>query len=191
MEENAVKKLAGVLKVLVLIAFGCNLLVLPLVPGLVGMALVEPRSILIAALTGQGGQNAVALFFGCCWQYLFRVWRVVPAGVLTAFLLFCAGNTAYILWQGKHILDTVIAGRPFQRSNARSMRRMAVSCGLIALAALVRLIWSLCYYGSVAPLFTYNALFVPLFTVGALLCLVISALFLQAAVLREDSDLTI
>ena len=131
------------------------------------------------------------LFFAACWQYLFRVWRVAPAGVLTAFLLFCACNTAYILWQGKRILDTVMAGLPFQRANAKSMGRIAVSCGLIALAALVRLVWSLFYYGSATPLFTYNALFVPLFTVGALLCLVISALFQQAAVLREDSDLTI
>ena len=191
MEENRVKRLAGVLKILVLIAFVCNLLILPLIPGLVIMGFEGGRTLLLAALTGQESENAVALFLGCCWQALPRVWRWAPAGVLTAFLLFCAGNTAYILWQGKRILDTVRAGLPFQRANARSMRRVAASCGLIALAALVRLIWGLFYYVSPAPLFTYNALFVPLFTVGALLCLVISALVGQAAVLREDSDLTI
>ena len=191
MEQNAAEKLARVLRVLVLIAFVGNLLILPLIPGLVIMDFEGARNLLLAAITGRESENAVAIFFGCCWQALVRVWRAPPAGMLAAFLLFCAGNTAYILWQGKRILDTVMAGLPFQRSNARSMGRIAASCGLIALAALVRLIWGFFYYGSPAPLFTYNALFVPFFTVGALLCLVLSALFQQAAVLREDSDLTI
>ena len=53
MEQNAVKKLAGVLKVLVLIAFVCNLLILPLVPGLVGIGLDGTRTLFMAALTGQ------------------------------------------------------------------------------------------------------------------------------------------
>ncbi len=47
------------------------------------------------------------------------------------------------------------------------------------------------YYGSVAPLLTYNALFVPIFILGGLLCLVMSALFRQAAELKAENDLTI
>ena len=37
MEKTSVQKLAGVLKVLVTVTFVCNLLALPLVPGLVGL----------------------------------------------------------------------------------------------------------------------------------------------------------
>ena len=52
-------------------------------------------------------------------------------------------------------------------------------------------VWGLFYYGSVAPLLTYNALFVPIFILGGLLCLVMSALFRQAAELKAENDLTI
>ena len=41
------------------------------------------------------------------------------------------------------------------------------------------------------PLFTYTALFIPAFFMGGLLFLVMSALFRQAAELKEDQDLTI
>lgn len=40
-------------------------------------------------------------------------------------------------------------------------------------------------------LFTYNTLFIPAFFMGGLLFLVMSALFQQAAELKEDQDLTI
>lgn len=191
MEKTTAQKLAGVLKVLVSVTFLCNLLALPLVPGLVGIGLEGAHTLVDAALTGQESENIVVLFFACCWQYLLRVWRFPMAGVLAAFLLFCGANTAHILWQARRVLDTVMEGLPFQRRNARSMVRAAISCFLIALAALLRLIWGLFYFDSTAPLFSYNTLFIPLFAMGGLLCLVMSALFAQAAVLKEDSDLTI
>lgn len=191
MEKNTVHSLARVLKVLVTIIFVCNLLVLPLVPGLVGIGREGTRALLDAALTGVENENLVSIFFAACWQFLFRIWRFPAEGVLAAFLLFCGVNTAVILWQARRVLDTVIAALPFQRRNAHSLQIAAISCGLIALAALARLIWGFFYYGSAAPLFTYNALFVPIFAMGALLCMVMSALFRQAAALKEDSDLTI
>ena len=45
--------------------------------------------------------------------------------------------------------------------------------------------------GTLAPLFTYTTLFVPAFFMAGLLFLVMSALFGQAAELKEDQDLTI
>ena len=62
---------------------------------------------------------------------------------------------------------------------------------VIAAAALGRVIWGVAHYQSLRPLATYNALFVPLFAMAGLLCLVMSALFRQAAELKEDQDLTI
>lgn len=192
MEKTAAQKLAKVLKVLVTLTLVCNLLILPLVPGLAGLALEGgTRALADAALTASESQNVVVLFFACCWQYLLRVWRFPQAGALAAFLLFCGVNTAHILWQARRVLETVMEGRPFQRRNAQSMVGAAVSCILIALAALVRLLWGFFYYDSMAPLYSYNTLFVPLFAMGALLCMVMSALFRQAAALKEDSDLTI
>ena len=53
------------------------------------------------------------------------------------------------------------------------------------------MLWRLLYFHSPASLFSYNTLFVPLFAMGGLLCMVISALFRQAAELKEENDLTI
>lgn len=190
MEKSTAQGLAGVLKVLVTLTLLCNLLILPLVPGLVGLGRGGLHD--LAALTlGEGPLRSALLFFLACWQYLFRVWREPYTAVLAVFLLFCGVNTAHILWRARQVLETVMESRPFQRRNARSMVGAAVSCALIALAALLRLLWGFFYYDSLAPLFTYNALFIPLFAMGDLLCLVMSALFHQAAVLKEDSDLTI
>ena len=111
--------------------------------------------------------------------------------VLMIFLVFCGGCTAVILWQGRRVLDTILAGDTFTFGNAANLRRAAVCCFLIACAALVRMVWGFFYYASPAPLFTYNALFCPIFGMAGLLCLVMSALFRQAAELKAENDLTI
>ena len=56
---------------------------------------------------------------------------------------------------------------------------------------MIRVVFSIFYYRSPMPLATYNALFVPMFAMGGLLCLVMSALFRQAAELKAENDLTI
>lgn len=188
MEKTGVAKLARFLKVLVTITFICNLLVLPLVPGLAGM-----RGLRALTELGADGQplRQAEVFFFACWQYLWRFWREQYDLVLTLFLLFCGSCTAVILWQARRVLKTIIAGSTFTAENADNMRRAGVCCFLICAAALARVLWGMGYYHSVAPLLTYNALFVPIFLMGALLCMVMSALFRQAAALKEENDLTI
>lgn len=201
MEKTGVSALARVLRVVVLIAFVCNLLVLPLVPGL-------------AALVADGGPQMVARALGAALEVpgyegmglispemfflasLWAVWAGAAGGealpaLLTLFYWLCGGCTAVILWQAKRVLDTILRGSPFQMVNARALKRAAVCCWVIAGAALVRLVLWLWRAGNLAPLFTYTALFVPGFFTAGLLFLVMSALFRQAAELQEDRDLTI
>ncbi len=198
MEKTAVQKLAGVLKILVTITFVCNLIVLPLVPVLVSVAGCQiPLPELLGNLTAEPPLP------GDDWPYFspgLQMFLVVVGAwtenfaftfVLTLFLLFCGICTAVILWQGRRGLGTILTGAPFRAENGVSLRRAAVCCFLIAAAALARVVWGLFYYGSVAPLLTYNALFVPIFILGGLLCLVMSALFRQAAELKAENDLTI
>lgn len=64
-------------------------------------------------------------------------------------------------------------------------------CFCIAAAALVRVAWGVWYFQSIRPVLTYCGLFVPIFFMGGLLFLVMSALFRQAASLKEENDLTI
>lgn len=194
MEKSQTQKLAKVLQVLVTVTFLCNLLALPLVPGVVGISFDTEGWAAFEGLAPY--ENAPwqlpvrvgILFLLACWQYLFRVWREPYAAVLTLFLLACGTCTAVILWQARKVLDTVIAGNPFQAVNAKSLGRAAVCCFVISLAALVRLGHQVAVYGRFTA---YNALFVPVFLMAGLLCLVMSALFRQAAQLKEENDLTI
>ncbi len=195
MNMTAVQKLARALRVLVIITFVCNLIVLVFVPTLAGM-LAENR---------WDGQTLDRLLSGDLGFWLnFTVhswnpviWMLALTGedlywpVLTLFLLSCGTCTAVILWQGKRVLDTVLMGEPFSPDNAKSLRRAAVCCFIISGAALGRLIWGFITYRSVLPLVTYNALFVPVFLMTGLVCMVMSALFRQAAELKADNDLTI
>lgn len=180
MEKSGVVRLALFLKVLVTFTLLCNLLVLPLVPGVVG----------IGALTGIPRLSA-AEFLAACWQYLWRVWREEYTAVLSLFLLFCGICTAVTLWQARGVLDTIVREDTFTMPNARRLKRAAVCCLLISAAALARTVWGLFYYRSMAPVFTYNTVFIPIAFMGGLLCMVMSALFRQAAELKEENDLTI
>ncbi len=195
LEMMSVQKLAKVLKILVNIIFVCNLIALLAVPV---MALLTPREAV------EGGMEGLSYLFGGgtvpdgyipFTMVFFASWLVVwtkgYTAVLTVFLWACGICTAIILWQARRVLDTVLTGETFSLKNAANMKRAAICCLIISVAALARLIWGFFYYKSIAPLLTYNALFVPIFAMGFLLFTVMSALFHQAAELKEENDLTI
>ena len=179
MQSTSVQKIAGTLNSLVIIALICNLIALLIVPGLV-FASPQTRTLLLFSLD--------ISYFLLAWA---AVWGSPCLAVLTLFLLFSGACTAVILWQARRVLNTILRGEPFSMENAVSLRRAAVCGFLISAAALVRVVFSLFYYRSLQPLATYNALFVPLFAMAGLLCLVMSALFRQAAELKAENDLTI
>lgn len=193
MEKTSVQKLAGVLKLLVTITFICNLVALFLVPGCSRLRSLDE---LVEGALYFSNESSLAVaarmvgYFVSAWQ---EVWLFGGpyAAVLTSFLLFCGVCTAVILWQARRVLDTILAGNTFTFENAANMRRAAVCCFLISAAALGRTVWGLCFYRSLMPLLTYNALFVPIFLMVGLLCMVMSALFRQAAELKAENDLTI
>ena len=174
MEDTSALRLARVLKVLITLVFVCNIIALFFVPWLSGLRGVTIFGHLSGYAAPQGDRPAG-----------------IYSAVLTVFLLFCGCCTAVLLWQSRRILGTLAAARPFCRENADAMRRSACCCFLIAAAAFVRTCWGFWFYRSLRPLLTYNALFCPLFLLAGLLGMVISALFRQAAGLKEENDLTI
>ena len=103
MEKTGVQRLASVLKVLVTLTFICNLAALPVVPVLVmigreGLGLLG----LFSSDPGLGG-----------FLLLARAGEMNEYGyVLSVFLVFCGGCTAVILWQGRRVLNTILAQRP-------------------------------------------------------------------------------
>ena len=194
MEKTAVQRLAAVLRTMVLIVFVLNLLCLLFVPVMSvicldrdTMADPEWRKALVWTLQERG-----LLFVGVVCLGGFRsLLEHAPVGVLSLFFWVCGTCTALILWQARSVLDTILAGNPFQLKNARALNRAAVCCWIISGVALLRLLWWLWHDHSAAPFFTYNALFIPAFLMAGLLFQVMSALFRQAAELKEDQDLTI
>ena len=196
MEQTSVQRLARVLRVMVVVVFVCNIIVLFFVPTLAAM-LTENRwdgQTMERLLTGESVGFWLS-FTIHSWNPV--IWMLALTAddlywpVLSLFLLSCGTCTAIILWQGKRVLDTILKGDPFVLDNAKSLKRAAVCCFAISGAALARLIWGFVYYQSIAPLLTYNALFVPIFLMGGLLFMVMSALFRQAAELKAENDLTI
>jgi hypothetical protein len=200
MKEMDGRKLARVLRVLVLITLICNLIALVLVPGAVAFysAGVDLSELVNVATQGDNfffkspGPIGFAAFYGYCLLVSYvNVWRSDCTAVLTVFFWVCDVCTAVILWQAKGVLDSILAEETFTSANASHMKRAAVCCFVISGAALVRTAWGVCCYHSVWPLLTYNFLFVPVFLIAGLVCMVMSALFRQAAELKADQDLTI
>ena len=193
MEKTAVQKLARVLRWCVIIVFVINLLTLTCVPGLASL-LAEGgpervrEAFLLAAVPDRGLGIFLPVFLALA---VLAVWADQMAAAWTVFFWLCGTCTAVALWQAKKVLDTILEGNPFQMKNARALNRAAVCCWIISGVALARLIWWLAHDHSAAPFFTYNTLFVPAFLMAGLLFQVMSALFRQAAELKEDQDLTI
>lgn len=170
MRKRSVKRVAGVLRGLVDITLGCNVLAFFIVPRMVRL-----YSKYWPELAGQPE----------------LLWRNREPLALVLFLWFCGVCTLFILWQARRVLGSVLRETPFCEGNARALRRAAAGSFLIAGAALIRAALRILWRGSLWTLASYNTLFVPLFAMFGLLCLVMSALFRQAAELKAENDLTI
>lgn len=198
METTHVQKIARVLNVLVAVALVCNLIILYLVPVAVmclelseGAGLLGGVAEYLAGFLQAGPDDILSARAAASLLAWVWCWKSPTALVLTLFLLVAGVCTAVILWQGRRVLRTILRGEPFSAENAVSLRRAAVCSFVIAGAALVRVVFNLIHFRSAAPLLSYNALFVPLFAMAGLLCLVMSALFRQAAEIKAENDLTI
>ena len=196
MERTKVQKLARVLRVLVMVTLVVNLLAILMIPGLLyhnPHNLIGGAKEFVGSIVYAGEDDIVAAgIFGVVFSWVLVLMDpgVFPLGGCV-FLLICGVCTAVSLRQALWILDTIQQGNPFQISNAKAMKRAALCCWGISAVALIRLLWELGQLKNIAPFFTYNALFIPVFFMGGLLFLVMSALFRQAAELQEDQTLTI
>ena len=197
MEQTKVQRLAKTLRVLVRIAFVCNLIALFFVPAIVLLSPLElfqfavDRLLNLLRIVPLGEDDIyipTLMLVLSCWQMMWLEPSSLP---YVGFLLLCGVCSAQMLYQARRVLDTILAGTPFVLKNALALKRAAACCWVIAGAALLRMILELIALKNPAPLITYNAAAIPIFLMGGLLFLVMSALFRQAAELQEDQDLTI
>ena len=198
MKEINLQKLIRTLRILVVAAFVCNIIALCSVPVLV---MLSPKGAVEAGLEGLSYLLGLAEMPGGDFIYVpftlryfiswVVVWDTAYTGVLTVFLWICGICTAVILWQAKRVLDNMAQEKPFSYENGRYLKIASRCCYVISVVSLARTVWGFCHYRSLAPLLTYNFLFCPLFLMAGLLFMVMSALFGQAAELKEENDLTI
>ena len=98
-------------------------------------------------------------------------------------ILTSAGLSAlYFVWQLKLIFKTLVGGNPFVSENVTCLRKMSVSCFLIAIIFFVRAVF----------FFTFEiAAIVIVFITGGLFCLTLKDIFKQAVSFKEENDLTV
>lgn len=191
MEKTAVQRLAKILRLLILAMFALNLFCLLLGPVFVRLVPNGELLSMLQYVRENFPDYPVHTLGHLLMAYFLPIWYGWSGVPLFLFFWLCGTCTALILWQARKVLDTILEGKPFQLKNARALNRAAVCCWVISGAALARLLWWLAHDHSAAPFFTYNTLFVPAFLMAGLLFQVMSALFRQAAELKEDQDLTI
>ena len=194
MEQNSTQKLARVLRILVVIVFVCNLLALTAVPLLSFMSLedavkrgMEGLGYLFRAHPVPDEYWPFTLIYFLSW---WVVWGDVGTAIMAVFLWICGISTAIILWQAKKVLDNIVKGSLFSDANAMHLRRAAICSFIISAASLL---WAVCraVMNGVLELLSLSTLFFPVFFLAALLFLVMSALFRQAAEMKAENDLTI
>ena len=190
METGKVYKLARVLRVLMTLCFVCNVIAVFLIPA---SLLMNPENALQGALSYLDGifhpaedDVVMAGVMGSVISW-FWTWQE-PHSLL---LIACGVCTAVILWQGRRVLSTVLSGNPFCMENAVSLRWTALCCFLVSAFSVGRTVWEYVHFGTVFLPYNYSLLLCPMFFMGGLLALVMSALFRQAAGMKAENDLTI
>lgn len=193
MNPVSVQKAARALNLLVWITLVCNLLAFYLVPTIVmqNYTLREGIEPYLSSFFLPGEDDIVAAAVSASFLAWFWVWRSAYTAMLTVFLIVAGICTSLILLQGRRVLRTILLGKSFSAENASSLKHAATCCFAVSIAALVRMVYSICFYHSLRPLLTYNAFFISLFAIAGLLSLVMSSLFRQAAELKDEHDLTI
>lgn len=198
MNKASVQKLAQVVRALIIVLFVINILALLLLPGLFYFAYNNETGLLegvqdgvrdFVALWNYEWDDALVNLMNAPWWIISRASAKVVS--LMLFLWACGICSAVMLWQAKRVVDTIIAENTFSFVNAANMMRACYCCFGISVAAFIRLVWSMIYYHSAMSLFSYNTLFIAVFAVAGLICIVLSAVFRQAAEMKAENDLTI
>jgi len=191
MEHPTIKKITGWLTGLCILLLVCDILLLPLTPAMAYFRLETAAEVGLDGLLAtfrydfdDGLGNLISII-------LAYAWRQPHTAVTSAFLLVCGVCAAVILLQGIRILENLSVGLIFSEKNAVCLKRAAAAGFLISAAAAVRTVCTASWKSVSDALFSYTALFVPLFLMVGLLFLIMSGLFSRAAEMKEENDLTI
>lgn len=120
--------------------------------------------------------------------FIFRLAGRYYSAFTDYYLPFCiifmiaGGFALVILWELRSMFRTVLTGNPFVKENVISLKRMGVCAFLICVCMAVRLIFVVTPAAMVLVL---------VFLVAGLFSLVLSLVFEQAVIYKQENDLTI
>lgn len=98
-------------------------------------------------------------------------------------ILFINGTlSAYILFTLSRMYKTLVSGNPFVKKNVDSFRNISVSCAVIALV----FIWKMIMVPSLSTLIV-----ILVFMIGTLFCHTLKDLFDKAVNYKEENDFTV
>lgn len=97
-------------------------------------------------------------------------------------LMISGACAVYIMYNLKRMFKTLLGGSPFVAENVTSLRKIALSCAVIALIFLAK-----CFF-----LFSFSTLLIfTVFVIGTLFSLTLKDIFKQAIFIKEENDLTV
>lgn len=98
-------------------------------------------------------------------------------------IIFLSGLCCvYILYNLKQMFRSLLVGNPFIDKNVKHLRKIAVTCSIIAMMYVIK-----CFF-----MFTFATLVIAIvFVVGCLFCLTLKDLFKQAINYKTEMELTI
>ncbi len=118
-------------------------------------------------------------------RWLFGWINYSDSNYLIAFsvIIFLSGICcSYILFNLKQMYKSLLVGNPFVDKNVNHLRKIAVSCFLIALLYIIK-----CFF-----MLTFATIVIAtVFVVGCLFCLTLKDLFKQAINYKTENELTI
>lgn len=120
---------------------------------------------------------------------------IIDKGIIIVLLVIGIGSLFYIVFMLKGIINTLIKGDPFVRSNAIAFKKISVSCLLISLCYFINLFMNSNFkefkfiYVDNMGIHTDMEVFIFLF--AAAFIYILAKVFDKAVSFKEESDLTI
>ncbi len=188
MRQLPVQKLSGWLAGVLALLLCLDVLAVPLAPAFAYIRAGNPEGLTFAALSATFDYDFDDGLGNLLRILLRDTWQTPRTAVLALFLTVCGVCGAVILVQGIRLLASVAGGQPFSVRNAHCLHWAAAGCFVIAGAALVKTICGCHFLASLHPWLSYTALFIPLFVMLGLCCLVAAGLFRQAAEVKAEND---
>ncbi len=126
--------------------------------------------------------GVIALFFI---YKTFEFYNMPHLNIYTAFFTYIGICCLYIVFEVTKVFTSISNGDPFVTSNEVALKKIAVTCEVIALSLFIKTTLDYTVF------FTSSIIIMLVFLIAGLCAYVFSQLFKQSVFLKEENDMTI